>query len=576
MTKILVIEDEETIREDIVELLSCSDFEAIGAEDGFVGIQLAKTLKPDLIICDVMMPKIDGYGVLAAIRREPDLAIVPFIFLTAKSSKLDRRQGMRLGAADYLIKPVGQVELLEAVTTQLDKLATISSYYSNTLEETQRQIDYLLYFDPLTALPNRMAMREKLEKIIVDQSNTHGRLIPIMAIDLDRFKRVNDTFGETFGDDLLKSVAERLLTCIEKEHIVSRLDADEFVIILAGSDSKGQASKLANKILQSLSQPFTIASQEIYLTSSIGIATYPQDGNDIDTLIKHVKIATDYAKQQGGSCYEFYVPNINISFTEHIELQADLHYALDRNEFQVYYQPQVNLKTGKIVGAEALLRWHHPKHGMVSPNRFIPLAEENGDILAVGEWVMLTACQHTRLWQEMLSQRSTNGSPHLKISVNLSGRQFQQPDLNTKIVQVLEEIELEPQYLELELTESMIVRDVEASTSRLRALKLLGLQISIDDFGTGYSSFAYLKQLPFDILKIDRCFIQNIDTDNKNQAITKSIIQMAHSMGLKVVAEGVETAAEMEFLAQNGCDEIQGYLISPPVPFERFERLLME
>jgi diguanylate cyclase len=577
VTKILVIEDDETIREDIIEILHCSDFEAIGAEDGFEGIQLAKAQKPDLIICDVMMPNLDGYGVLATLRHDPDVAAIPFIFLTAKSGKQDRREGMKLGAADYLVKPVGQVELLESVATQLNKSATLKNYYSNSLQETQARIDSLLYNDPLTALPNRLALLQKLDEIITETANLHSSIIPIMAIDLDRFKRVNDTFGNTFGDQLLRSVAERLLGCIERNHIVSRLNADEFLIVLTGTDSKGKASKLANIILKALSEPFAIAGQEICITSSIGIAIYPQDGNDIDTLIKHVNTAMNYAKQQGGSCYEFYLPAIDIGFSEHIELQADLHYALARNEFQVYYQPQVDLKTGKITGAEALLRWRHPRHGMVSPDRFIPLAEENGDILSIGEWVMSTACQNTKLWQDILGDRAANNQlPRLKVAVNLSGRQFQQPDLNTKIVQILEEIEFEPQYLELELTESMIVRDVKSSIAKLSALKLLGLQISIDDFGMGYSSFASLKQLPFDILKIDRCFIRNIDTDIKNQAITKSIIHMAHDMGLKVIAEGVETPTELEFLVQHECDEIQGYLIAPPISSERFEKMLLE
>jgi diguanylate cyclase (GGDEF)-like protein len=576
VTKILVIEDDSTIREDIIEVLNCANFEAIGAEDGLIGIQQAKKHKPDLIICDVMMPRLDGYGVLATLRRDPEVAIVPFMFLTAKSSKADLRQGMKLGAVDYLVKPIGQAELLEAVNTQIDKWVTIKSYYSSTIEETQRKVDYLLYFDPLTELPNRLALREKLDNIIADRAAKHNGIVPIMSIDLDRFKRVNDALGEASGDYLLRSVAERLLSCIEPEHIISRLDADEFAIVLTGTDTKGKASKLASQILRSLSRPFAIEGQEVCVTASIGIATYPQDGDDINALLKNANIAMAHAKQQGGSCYEFYIPNLNIGLSEQIELQADLHHALARNEFQVYYQPQVNLRTGKIVGAEALLRWRHPKHGTISPIKFIPLAEESGDILAIGEWVMTTACQDIKRWQDMLKQRATANCLQLKIAVNLSGRQFQHPSLNTTIVQILEEVDLVPQYLELELTESIIIRDVESSIAKLSALKLLGLQISIDDFGVGYSSFAYLKQLPFDILKIDRCFIRDIDTDIKNQAITSSIIQMAHKMGLKVVAEGVETHTEMEFLIENDCDEIQGYLISPPIPFDQFSRMLAE
>ncbi len=580
MKKILIIEDEESIREDILEILgNCDEFEAIGAEDGLMGVRLAKIHKPDLIICDVTMPELDGYGVLGALRNEPSTSLIPFIFLTARADKSNIRRGMNLGADDYLLKPIGQLELLLAISVRLAKQAAIETHFrvhlNNAMQATQDRLNYSLYHDSLTDLPNRLSLREHLARLL-PQAQAEGKLIAVLLIDLDRFKRINDIKGQVFGDNLLQTVAQRLLGCVTQNDVVARTDADEFAIILNAVDPRGEANNVAQSILEEMTRSFVIDRQEVYLTASISVSLYPQDGRDIDSLFKQVNTAMSYAKQQGGNCYQFYTKDIETDTDEQLALEASLHRALEKNEFQVYYQPQIDLLTGVIIGAEALLRWYHPEYGLLSPDKFIPLAEENGAIIAIGEWVLSTVCSQAKEWQEIVSQsKDVNRQNYLKVAVNLSGRQFQQINLTTKIIHLLEETDLDPSCLELEVTEGVIIRDIEASIAKMRELKALGIQISIDDFGTGYSSLSYLKQFPFDTLKIDQCFIRNMPSEPKNKAIAIAIIQMAHSLGLKVIAEGVETRAELELLCQNQCDEIQGYVFSRPIPAEEFRRLLV-
>ncbi len=574
MRKILIIEDEDAIREDIVEILSHAKFDTINAENGFLGVQLAKQHQPDLIICDIMMPGLDGYEVLEALRQEPTTAIIPFIFLTAKAERADLRRGMNLGADDYLIKPIGQAELLEAIASRLDKQANIESHYNNLIHETQSRIDYLLHYDILTNLPNRLSLRSQLDQVL-NQTGNSAQLISFLLVDLDRFNRINDTLGQSFGDSLLKSVVERLSNCLGTGAILARLDADEFAIILTEPNLRGVAEKVAQTILQAISQPFSLDNQDIYLTCSIGITTYAQNKCDMDTLIKQVKVALNHAKRQGGNCYQFYTSHIQADASIKLTLESELHHALERSEFRVYYQPQVNLRTSEIFSAEALIRWYHPKLGLLSPQRFLPLAEESGSIIPIDEWVLKNACLQAKVWQSMLgSLPEMKGKPLLKVAVNLSARQFHQPHLSTTVLNILEETGFDPQCLELELTEGIIVHDLDASIAKLNNLKSLGIQIALDDFGTGYSSLSYLKRFPIDTLKIDRCFIGNLTDDSTNKAIVLSIIRLAHSLNLKVIAEGVETKTELDFLREHNCDEIQGYIFSHPLPTEEFGRLL--
>jgi diguanylate cyclase (GGDEF)-like protein len=568
MTKILVIEDEQPVRENILDLLDAEGFDAIGAENGRIGVQLALQSVPDLVICDVMMPEVDGYGVLNALRQDPITATIPFIFLTAKAAKADLRQGMNLGADDYLTKPFTIAELLGAIATRLQKQATLQERYGIALNQAKEQLDYLINYDNLTSLPNRRLLQKRLHEVLAEP-NCNKEVVPIICLGLDRFNRINENMGFAFGDFVLCAVAERLKNCVSKKDTLARFSGDKFAFILVNINQKQDAANFAQVILNSISQPFIVNGYEIFLTASIGIALYPDDSDDIDSLIKQADEAMYEAKRQGGNSYQLYTKKINVVSTDPLTLEADLRRGLERGEFKVYYQPQVDLRTGEIIGAEALIRWHHPERGLVSPAEFIPLAEENGLIVTMEEWVLATACVQTKIWQNA-------GFSSLKVAVNLSGYQFNQPNLNKKINEILRKTGFNPEFLELELTESLLVKDPEATIAIFRELKALGIQISIDDFGTGYSSLGYLQQFCFDSLKIDQCFVRNITNDAKNAAITKALIQMAHALNLKVVAEGVETEGERAFLCEHRCDVMQGYLFSRPVPTEEFEKLLIE
>ncbi len=566
MKKILVIEDEEFVRENIEELLDAEGFEVISAENGRIGVDLAKVMIPDLILCDVMMPELDGYNVLTALRQDSVTATVPFIFLTAKSAKTDFRQGMELGANDYITKPFTRAELLGAIASRIKYDDKVREHYNIELQQAKEQLNYLIHNDSLTNLPNRLSLRERFKQIQPTDTDNE-QLVTILCLGLDRFNQINENLGHEIGNLLLQAVAERLTACVEAGDTVARLDTDQFAIILATTQHKQEVGNIAQTILESISQTFALAGQEIFITASMGIAIYPRDGQEIEQLLNHANTAMVHAKQQGGDQYQYYTVAYNIGSSDRLALQTALRYALERGELQLYYQPQVNLQTGQIVGAEALLRWQHPERGLVSPDKFIPLAEETGLIISIGEWVLHTACEQTKAWQNA-------GFSSLRVAVNLSSRQFSQIDLRHQLVQILMETGLDPKYIELELTESMLVQNTEVAIRRLNALKALGVEIAIDDFGTGYSSLSYLQQFPFDILKIDRCFIRNITENSNNAAITKAIIEMAKTLNLKLIAEGVETEAELSFVCQHKCDGMQGYLFSRPVPAHEFEQLL--
>ena len=594
MKKILVIEDEELVRNNILEILDTVDFRVIGACNGGIGVQLAEEQLPDLILCDVMMPELDGYGVLAALRNNPVTATIPFIFLTAKGDKTEIRQGMNLGADDYLTKPFRRKELLGAIEARLIKHDALYQGYAREQSRAVAPVPTVqperpdsIYYDHLTNLPNQLLVREQFESLR-DRTHQEGGWISILSIGLDRFKRINQTLGHDFGDRLLMEVAQRLSQSVRPGDILARLHTDQFAIVRASDSGNGDRPTLsdpgdyssistpqpmpeaiAQPILDRLTQPFCLKNREIFITASMGISIYPHDGEDVDQLMKNAGVAMSYAKQLGGNQYQSYTPTLQSESLDDLTLETSLRYAVERQELQLYYQPIVGLQQGKIVGAEALVRWQHPQQGMIPPVKFIPLAEQTGLIAPIGEWVLQTACKQTKSWQ-------AEGLPPVRVAVNLSFRQFNQVDLSERLVRILDESGLDPSYLELELTESILVQNVELTIAKLNELKSMGVKISLDDFGTGYSSLSYLQQFPFDLLKIDRCFVQDINTNATNAALTNAIIQMAHSLNLKVIAEGVETREELAVLYENNCDNIQGYLFSRPVKAEDFKRMLQE
>ena len=439
------------------------------------------------------------------------------------------------------------------------------------------QVRSLAYYDSLTGLPNRLSYKERLASAL-DEANRAGTLVAAFFIDLDHFSRINDTLGHEAGDHLLQQVAGRLrASCREREDKVgsamdaldpevARLGGDEFTVIMPGLTDPEDAGKLARRILASLAHPFRIESHEIFVNASIGIAVYPFDGKDLETLLMHADTAMYKAKEQGGNSYQAYSRSMNATALQRLTLENSLRRALEREEFEVHYQPIVNTQSGTPVAAEALVRWRHPDLGLLLPSEFIALAEENGLIVPLGEWVMRTACAQNLTWQRM-------GLAPIRVVVNLSSRQLTRT-LTDSVARILRETGLESRYFGLELTETVLVNHQKEGVDTLHALRAMGLHLSVDDFGTGYSSFSYLKHFPLDTLKIDRAFIREITSDPDDAAISTAIIALGHALGLTVTAEGVETEGHVKLLRQQGCDEMQGYFFSRPVRAELLAELL--
>ncbi|HTH44259.1 MAG TPA: EAL domain-containing protein [Oxalicibacterium sp.] len=463
--------------------------------------------------------------------------------------------------SDIYIAPVKNENGVVAhfVSAQYDITAT--KRYESELEfQTNR--------DALTGLANRNLLRDRLGQA-VSFAYRYGHPIWVMFVDLDRFKFVNDTLGHQAGDTLLKAVAARLESCVRETDTVSRVGGDEFVLVLTERTEAGLTTGIAQRIMDAIAKPLDIHGHEFFISCSIGVAVYPADGETPEDLIKHADIAMYRAKETGRNNFQFYTSTMNEKALERLRFEGDLRNALEREEFVLHYQPQIDLLTGEIVGAEALIRWQHPELGMVSPARFIGLAEETGLIVPIGAWVIRSACMQNKAWQ-------LKGVGPLRISVNLSARQFAHNDLVESIALALDEAQLAPEYLEIELTESLVMADVERAIGVLRELKALGVQLSIDDFGTGYSSLSYLKRFPIDVLKIDRSFVNDITIDSDDAAIVATIISLAHSLRLQVIAEGVETEAQLAYLRQHDCDQMQGYFFSPPLNAEAFAHMREE
>ena len=391
----------------------------------------------------------------------------------------------------------------------------------------------------------------------------------VFVLDLDNFKLINETLGHEEGDALLKMVAGRLSGCVRAGDTLAHQGGDEFTVVISADDLSKNAAGIAGKLLEAIARPLTVNGRELVVTGSIGISIFPRDGDEPESLVKNAEAAMYRAKELGRNCCQFYAGEMNARSEARVALEHELRRALDRDEFLVYYQPKVSLRTGRISGMEALVRWQSPERGMVGPDSFIPLAEETGLIVPLGAWVLRTACAQNRAWQDA-------GLPALPVAVNLSPRQFRQQDIAALVEDALTGSGLDPRYLELEITESMVMRDADRVAALLGDLKRLGVSLSMDDFGTGYSSLSYLKRFPFDTLKIDQSFVRDITCDPDNAAIAKAIIAMAHSLHLKVIAEGVETEGQLAYLRSHGCDEMQGYYFSRPVPELEFAGLLRE
>jgi diguanylate cyclase (GGDEF)-like protein/PAS domain S-box-containing protein len=443
--------------------------------------------------------------------------------------------------------------------------------YEGTVEDItdrklyQSRIEQQANFDPLTGLANRSLLQDRLRQAILTAASFSTRLA-VAFIDLDRFKFINDSLGHHVGDELLKTMAARFHACVHERDTVARLGGDEFVLLLNSPGSADEVRVVLERMLAMVTQPWMSEHGEYQITCSIGVALYPDDGVDAQTLLKHADSAMYRAKDSGRNNFQFFTREINALMTERLELEGKLRRALERNQFQLHYQPRVDLATGRILGGEALIRWHIPGEQPILPGRFIALAEETGLITPIGKWVLHTACAQNKAWQDL-------GLPPIVVSVNVSARQFRANNFVRSVAETLRETGLHPRYLELELTES-VMHDAPQLVAMLGELKRIGVQVAIDDFGTGYSSLSSLKRFPVDRLKVDRSFVEHIAIDTDDAAIVRTIIALGRNLGLKVVAEGVETAEQLQFLREHACDEVQGYYFSRPIPSQHFESLL--
>lgn len=474
-----------------------------------------------------------------------------------------------IGAEVVAVLEFFSAEAAEPDRALLEIMAHIGAQLGRVIERkrAEERLQYLAHYDGLTGLPNRLLYFDRLDQALA-WAHRNDQMVVVLLLDLDRFKVINDTLGHDVGDGLLQAVAERITACVREGDTVARLGGDEFVLLLTNMVRDRDVSRIAQKVLDSVEKPIVSEGRELFVTGSIGISRYPYDGKDAQALLKNADTAMYRAKEQGKNNFQMYSPDLDARAVERLGLESSLRHALEREEFLLHYQPRVNLRSGRMTGMEALLRWQHPELGLVSPDEFIPLLEETGLIVPVGEWVLRTACRQNKAWQQA-------GFPPLRVAVNLSVRQFKR-GLPNKVGRLLKETGLEPRWLALEITESILMEYRESAVALLNELNAMGIRLVIDDFGTGYSSLSYLKRFPIHSLKIDRSFVRDIPDDTGDMAIARSVIGMAHSLNMTVTAEGVETKEQIDFLHAQNCDRVQGHYFSRPLPVTAFTDLLIE
>jgi diguanylate cyclase (GGDEF)-like protein len=577
--KVLVCDDDSNVRMLTRQCLEADNMLVVEAASGPEAIKLFQSERPDLLFLDVEMPGMDGLEVCRRIRELPQGVTIPIMIVTGSDDRKSIDDGFEAGATQYKTKPVNWSLLSRDVQYMLR-----ASNAFNALKRQEDRLRYLAYFDPLTNLPNRRSFTEQLNRILKRSQRRDARSA-LLFIDLDNFKRINDSIGHGRGDKLLVEIAKRLSLELRQEDAISylaqndgeehdgsteiaRLGGDEFTVVLSDVEGVASVEAVAKRILQQLSQPISLHSYNPVVTPSIGIALYPDDGADPDTLVRNADTAMYAAKAQGRSCYRFYNEKMNAQAVEHLKLEEELREAIANNHLALHYQPQVDSLTGRIVSVEALARWHHPIKGMISPGEFIPVAERTGLITDVGDWVLREAARQAAEWDAAKLEP-------FRISVNMSPLQFNQPNIAGMIADFLKDTGMKPERLELELTESAIMTDAEINIAKLRAIKEMGVAVAVDDFGTGYSSLNYLKRFPIDTLKIDQSFVADLPSSD-GEALVDAILALARSLKLKVIAEGVETVEQMEYLIANHCDLLQGYYFSRPVPADEIPALMVK
>jgi diguanylate cyclase (GGDEF)-like protein len=552
--RVLLIEDNPGDVRLIREMLSegedgLFDLDCVGRLSQ--GLEYLSSQAAGVVLLDLSLP--DSYGFDTFLKVYAHSPKVPIIVLTGNDDQTVALSAVKTGAQDYLVKGKLDRELLLR-----------SMQYSIERKRYQEQLEYQANYDALTGLPNRNLLHDRLRQSVYAQRFV--RSIGVVFLDIDHFKFVNDSLGHNTGDKLLQKVAERLLESVRDGDTVARLGGDEFILILNDQTGQEVIYRAMQRIISNITEPVEIDGQELLVTASAGISLYPQDGPDVETLLKNADAAMYRAKEKGRNNFQFYTAEMNRQVNERLKMESSLRRALERNELELYYQPRIRVADGALVGCEALLRWQHPELGLTLPERFIGLAEETGLIIPIGEWVIRTACARAHTWQN-------NGAAPVSVSVNLSMRQFRQEALSNAIDDALRVSGLDPRLLEMELTESLVMQDTEAAIRVLERLREIGVKLSVDDFGTGHSSLSYLTRLPISALKIDQSFVQAIKGTGESDEgiVAQAIISLGHNLNLKVVGEGVETAVQFDFLKRHSCDEIQGYYFGRPMPAAEFE-----
>lgn len=580
--KILVCDDDQNVRLLTRQCLEAEDMVVVEAYDGPNSIKVFQEERPDLVFLDVEMPGMTGLEVCETIRQLPQGESIPIMIVTGSDDRESIDEGFEAGATQYKTKPVNWSLLGRDVQYMLR-----ASKAFNALKRQEDRLRYLAYYDPLTNLPNRRSFNEQLNRIL-KRSQRRQSNAALLFIDLDHFKRINDSIGHARGDHLLVEIAKRLSLELREDDAVNylsegdtneadleqinpeiaRLGGDEFTVVLSDVPDINHIEGVAKRLLDSLSQPIQLHSHNPVVTPSIGIAVFPQDGHNPETLVRNADTAMYVAKAEGRACFRFYDEDMNAQAVEHLKMEEELRDALRKQELELRYQPQIDYRTGEVVSMEALVRWKHPVRGMVPPSEFIPVAERTGQIIELGEWVMEEVARNCIHWDSI-------GMNDFRVCVNISPLQFNQSNLPKWISDFLDKSGLPAERLELELTESAIMNDAETNIEKLRELKAIGVDLAVDDFGTGYSSLSYLKRFPIDTLKIDQSFVADLDSPD-GAAIVDAILALAKTLNLRVIAEGIETEHQLGYLVQKGCDLLQGFYFARPIYPEEVPEILRQ
>jgi diguanylate cyclase (GGDEF)-like protein len=571
---VLVVDDDPMVRVLVAETLRQAGLVVEEVDAGEVALEFISHSQPDVVLLDVLMPGMDGFDTCVAIRAMEQGRHIPVMMMTGLEDIDSIDHAFEVGATDFITKPLNFAILGHRVRYLLRTMRAFES-----LRQSRMAIHHLAYYDSLTNLPNRRMFTERLHQSL-ETARRNNRLMGVLFIDIDNFKHINDSFGHAVGDRLLRSVAGQLLTCLRRsdavgreqdpeEVPVARLGGDEFTVMLSGIEQAEDAARVARRIIEAITVPFLVGTEEVVVTPSIGIAVFPYDGSSVEELLRNADTAMFNTKEHGKNNYEFYTHSMSTSAFERLTMENSLRKALSDVEFEVFYLPKIDLQTRAVVGLEALLRWRHPEKGVVLPHEFMLPAEETGLVVPIGEWVLRSACRQLRCWADA-------GLAQMRMAVNLSACQFRQTMFFQMVELSLQDAGIPSGWLELELTEDVLMEDIHNSSRVLRDLKQAGVHVSLDDFGTSHSSLSLLKRLPIDTLKIDNTFVRDLHTNVDDAAIIEAIITLAHSLRLRVIAEGVENPQQHDFLCERGCDEAQGHYFTHALPAAEMEQWLRE